>query len=232
MKKLLSILLAIVFAATLTSPAFAADADAYSIYQKSIKKLKSVSSVDLPISAKFSITDGKQSVDVTELNMGFKILTTADKKRQMEWKMVYPETGEIYNVYYKDGFFYENSNNKKSKYKRDLDIEEIMDGFLETFNLNLTKNDFKNAQVKKVDGDTKITLKKAFPFDDDWSNSTLSITIGSDDMLKSCSFSYTEPVDKNSDKLKLKATLTIRVKSVNSLKKINFPSDLNTYKGA
>lgn len=236
MKKLISFLSALICMAMLTSAAFAADADAYTIYRNSVKKLKSASSMELSVVAKASLAGDVQSVDVVKMSASMKMLKPAGGKFQMTMKWDDPDTNKTSRIYLKDGYYYENNAGEKRKVKDEITLSEAVDSFLSSFDFQFTKDDLKNATVKNVDSDTRITVKKDSPLRNSGSNGnpgpakdTLTITIGSDGVLKSCSYFSSEPFD-NGDSLKMKYTMTLKVKSVNAVEKIDFPSDLGTYK--
>lgn len=236
MKKLFSILSVLICMVMLTSVAFAADADAYTVYLNSVKKLKSASSMELSVTAKASLAGDVQAVDVVKASASMKMLKPAGGKFQMTMKWDDPSTNKTSRIYFKDGYYYENDAGEKRRVKDEITMSEAVDTFLSSFDFKFTKDDLKNATVKVVDGDTKITVKKDSPLSNSFSKGiaglakdTLTITIGSDGMLKSCSYFASEPFD-NGDSLKMKYTMTLKVKSVNSVEKIDFPSDLGTYK--
>lgn len=243
MKKLFSLLTVLLCAVMLSSTAFAAD-DAYSVYQKYVKKSKSVSSMELSITQKISMSAGDQNLDLTKQSGTVKLITK-DNKLQMEMKMTDSATNETVYGYFKDNYLYEKVGNEKFKIKYNAD-----DALSEAANVDttLTKDDLKDATVEKVDGGVKITYKiKASDLDSSmtsifdeldlpsnvkmsFTSVTCSLIIADDGTLQSMSNSYGINLNDGTNTYKLKATQKTTVKSVNSVTKINYPSDLNTYK--
>lgn len=251
MKKLFLLLTAMLCVAMLSSSVFAADADAYALYQRCAKKMNSVSSVEISTAQKFTFAyDGKiidaQSVQWNETT---KILMTGGGKIQMESKsqvnskMNGTETKATTYSYFKDGELYFQLVGEKLKIKYNPDIADMNDALerllSSAINLDMDKDEFKDAKLERVSGGTKITLRRS-------STSTgitsanykirtinvVSIIIGDDNILKSYSESATtiEASPDGRETYKTKTTRTHKVKSVNSFTKINFPSDLDTYK--
>lgn len=244
MKKLFSLLTVLFCAVVLSTTAFAAD-DAYSVYQKYLNKSKSIKSMELAITQKGTMTVDGYSVELSKQSGSAKMLMTSDNKLQMETKITDSETKETVYGYFKDNYLYTKAGNEKIKIKYAAN-----DALSESANVDntLTKDDLKNATVEKVDGGVKLTYKikgsdvrSAMPsladtlnLPDDvavsFTNATISMVFGDDGSLKTTSNSYGIKLSDGSTSINLKITQKTTVKSVNSVTKISFPSDLNTYK--
>lgn len=236
MKKLFSLLTASVCMAMLTSAAFAADIDAYTVYRNSVKKLKSASSMELSKTIKLSDCSGSEIKELINQSSTVKVLITPGKTFHMAGKSAENGGAPTYRYLNETGF-YERTGDSKIKInasgkQKPADMGELLDNDL-YMSMPLMEEDFKDAKVEKVDGGTKITCKISSNFKNNYNNTTISstrtinVTIGDDGILKSLSKTT---VSGENGKVIHNAVETTRIKSVNSIKKIDFPSDLNTYK--
>lgn len=245
MKKLFSLLAAILCAAMLSSSVFAADANAYSIYQKCVKKMKSVSSMEISMVQRFTMSSKGYDIS-TKQNNTIKILFAPENKLHMEVKSLAPNSDEPTYYYYRNGYYYRDMGFYKARVKMKAD-----DVLYSTVNLdmNLVKSDFKDAKVEKSSDGTKITYVTKLADSKDESirqlvkyletadssmkmsisDMTTVFTVGNDGMLKSSSVSFVISVSSDGDTYKMRQTQTSTVKSVNTVMKIDFPKDLNTY---
>lgn len=231
--------------AMFTSVAFAAETDAYELYQKCAKELKYVSSIELSIAYKYyTMTDSKDYVEDNRQTGTVKILINPDKKVQMEVIAFDSETNETAYGYLKDGYAYTKEGGTKEKEAMDtkgMDMQKALSD-IGGLRFDLTRDDFKDAKVEKVNGGTKLTFKRArnrsesiyiesakqYAKGTDIINTV--ITVGDDGMLKSYSESETYIYTLSSGVTrKVKTTYNNTVKSVNSIEKIDFPKDLDTY---
>lgn len=241
MKKLFSLLTLLICAVMLSTTAYTASElpDPYQLYKKAAKKIDTVTSMDVTGNISMTITLGTNKLPASKSVENFKILKIKDNRIQLEATITDADTKKVKSSeWYKDGYCYTNSDNTKTKQKSELD--SIIDYFGGFRFFDATESDFKDATIEKTkDGfyriSYKMSAKKAFPVEYGsevrLSNVKLSITVDADGNMKATSASIT--LNTNADDgtlMKVTTTMSHKINSLNSVSKINFPSDLNTYK--
>ncbi len=249
MKKLVSLVSVIASLVIMTMSFSAAGTDAYSIYNQSQKAMEKVKSVEIRGTSKASMELNGQKVEVTKQNITIKTIMSSGNKLQMEAHTKDANTGDTEDMFYKDGFLYLKTADQKTKQK--MDMNEVL-ATANALKFDAGKETFKTATVEKVDGGNKIKFKiKTIELKDEAGNSIVdmlkkespdakieigdinySMTIGSDNMVKSYSTIMNISMEVEKIPVKVIVSGTNNVYSINTVKNINFPTDLASYKTA
>lgn len=227
----------------LTTSVFAASADSYGTYQSAIKKMEKVKSAKIRGSMTIKIYNDLVSMD---MKLPFTIWQREDANGNIEMAMVVDdnEFGVQSATYYKDGYMYTNDDGTKTR-KKVPGQEAII-----TMSDELSKDLFQDATVETVEGGERIKVKIPSKYIDELmggamtsladqsdagsdvklSSITCYYTIGEDGYLKSQQMSYTMTMRESGAEMKAKCTLSLKYSSLNNVYKIEFPSDLGSYK--
>lgn len=221
MKKLFSLLVCLVCAAMLATTSFAAETpSAYSIYLKAVSTLDSAKSIELSGTVKTILTLDKNEIVNTTEKSSIKVLNNTIALQKTD-----TDTNGTVSTYYKDGYLYESLTGIKTKTKYSYDIALSYIGLLDT---NMSKEYFKKATVEQTDKGTVIKFKVSF--EDLPSSTSYSLLVGPDNKLKSYTETFNFTSNSDGTVLKTKITTTYKIVSVDKVSKIDFPTDLKSYK--
>lgn len=258
MKKLRSLIAVLLGVALLAAPVSAATAstktvassasgsatDAYKLYEKTMKKLDAATSLEMTGTMKIAMNMGSTSIETQGTTTTRQIMK--DDKLQMEVIVAMDDLGISTTSYYKDGYYYTKSGDSKTKTKMSLTDAKSS---AREFDLALTKDLMKNATVEEVSGGTRIkcaiSAKEANALigeamdellDEDagvkLGKISYSMLIGDNGLPKSMGIVMNITMDMDGVDISAKLTMTYKIKSVNKLTKIDFPTDLKSYKAA
>lgn len=248
MKKLRSVIAIVLGIALMATPAFAAadpNAEAYKLYQQAMKKLNAAHSLEMTGTMDMSIQMGATSIETQAVTTTRQIME--DGKLQMEVLADMGDLGLSTASYYKDGYFYQNVGGEKTKMSMPLN-EAVTAG--QELDMNLTRDLLHNATIEEVSGGTRIKFSISTEdvaammegtmddvlgsieegMDLKLGKISYSILIGDNGMLKSMRMTMNATITVEEMTMKTKITMNYKVKSVNKLLKIDFPSDLASYK--
>ena len=239
-------LLGIVMMGTTVS---AASDSAYSIYERGMKKMEGVTSMESQMDIVSTVTTGDMSMKITGQATMRQVVISKD---QVELEMLMTSkfgAEELQTAtYYKDGVLYQNTMGQKTKSKMDLSQALAM---YYDMDRNLSQELLKNATVKQVADGTSISFKLDSELLDSAMKDALTaatdsmgmpgmtlklgdigytVVFGSDDMMKSYSMIYDATMSYEGISAKIGYEITSKVVSTNQLSKIDFPADLNSYK--
>lgn len=245
--RLFSIISVVLCAAMLTMSVSAANDDAYAIYKRYAQKMdKTVTSMEVKSTTKTSATMDGETIELSKVTTVMKVIITPDKKLEFEAVTV-NAYGQTAYSYYKDGSLYMNEDGVKYKLKMKLEsamastnqmdlelakevladatVERVKDG--NRIHYKIDKSSLKNtyldsliSQLKKESGELDIAI----------SNINSTMTIGDDDLRKAYAAVFSVRISDDKNTVTLKQNSSGKVLSYNTVKKINYPEDLNTYK--
>lgn len=245
MKKLFSAISALLCVVILTS-SFSAATDAYTLYTKSMKKMDSVSSLEMQGTTKVYVEMYGTEFTAVKRTINIKMMVDDSNGLQLEAHTV--DKQDPVDMYYYKGYMYRNMDGKKEKVKMSMDdaLESSAD-----IDRNAVKEQFEDAKVERVDGGYKIKymvdvddvlasngdtiealLGGNMPagMDVSVSNASSTLTIADDYTQKAYATTYTITVSAGGDSLKMRYNSSGRTISTNSVKQIKYPADLASYK--
>lgn len=247
--KMICVVLAAISMLIASTPVFAEDAspqssDAYKLYLAASKKMENTNSLNVKGTVKIDLSLGGDTSMSTAAKYTCQMLYKDKNELQMALTASIDDLDTNFAAYYKDGYYYENSDGVKTKAK--TSFAETWDS-LPTSDLGLSEDLFKDATVEAVDGGKRIKLKlsskylyelidaydvSGFSDDDDikLGNMYLYITIGDNGNIKAYKLVCNMTMKDGDAAYKIKATITMNIVSANKLTKINYPSDLSSYK--
>lgn len=255
MKKLFSIVSAILCTAFLTMTFSAATEDAYTLYKRSVKKMDSVSSFELKTTTKLYVGMYGAEFEATNQTINVKVMFLSKKNMAFE---AHSQNRKIdpMDAYYKDGYLYRDYEGKKQKIKMNAAsaLAVVANTGWSTYdeeNWDMVKKQMEGATVERVEGGYRIRYKTDI---DDllaaggmtskslidslglpsgttmrMSNISNTMTIGDDDYQTGYATAYSISLVSGNETTKVRHNGSGKISGINSVKKINYPADLTSY---
>ncbi|MDL2234369.1 hypothetical protein LJC63_12450 [Ruminococcaceae bacterium OttesenSCG-928-L11] len=250
MKRICALLIALVCIFTLTASAYAANPDPYTLYSSAVEKMGKVTSFQVDNLIKMKFSYGSTSSSTMSMTMEVKYTTklriTDDGKLEMSMVMKDNELGMDMEAYYKNGYYYMSSGNRKVRYKMSEAVALSQSG---ATGFGAMKAWFEDAAIEQLDTGKRIkyaipskqidsimdTAMGALTSDGTGGNSyrfskvNCYTTVADNGYIRSHQMSFTM-ADKNDTSTKVGYTFFKQYSRLNNVSSISFPTDLSTYK--
>lgn len=243
MRKIFSLTAILLCVAFLTVP-FSAAPSAVSLVEGAVGKMDDIQSIDYKVIEKQILTVGGEKSDYSRslgIQAVYKGRNSADLSIQATDSL-----GEKVNIYYKDGYVYQNIYGMKARQKAGSMPADPLDHFM----LLLPRESFRNAEVTPTESGYKVVAVIPSEFVTEYakdslterieeegyknvrvafSNFRVTYRIDAKGNLQAVSSTYIAAVSSDKGKLSIQYSQACVIHSVNQISSINFPADLSSY---